>query len=92
MRSIMLNNFCLFENFLDIINNEHYLITCTKYHSFNMNDAHKISPANSVGLPVKVVWPTMFFLKKKQFCMAFGLATGQPTWESAHEVHLNYNI
>ena len=65
MWSIMLTNFCLFENNLDIINNEHYLITCAKYHSSNMNDVYTICPADSVGLPVKVIWPTAFFLKKK---------------------------
>ena len=31
MGSIMLNNFDLFKNFLDIINNDQYLITCAKY-------------------------------------------------------------
>ena len=65
MQSIMLNNFCLFENFLDIINNEHYLITCAKYHSSNMNDVHTVCLADSVSLPVKVIQPTTFFLKKK---------------------------
>ena len=40
MQSIMLNIFNLIENFLDIINNEHYLITCAKYYSSNMNDVH----------------------------------------------------
>ena len=46
---IILNN--LFENFLDIINNEYYLITCAKYHSSNMNDSHTICPADIVSLP-----------------------------------------
>ena len=52
----------------------------------------------------QLVWPTLLapqksctadcilFEKENDFCMAFGLATGWPTWESAHEVHLNYNI
>ena len=53
------------KNFLNIINNEHYLITCAKYHSSNMNDAHTICLADSVSLPAKVLWPTAFFLKKK---------------------------
>ena len=61
----MLNNFNLFENFLDIINNEHYLIICAKYHSSNVNNVHTTCPANIVGLPAKVVWLTTFFLKKK---------------------------
>ena len=65
MQSIIKIIFNLIENFLDIINNEYYLITCAKYHSSNMNDAHTVYLANIVGLPVKVVWPTAFFLKKK---------------------------
>ena len=65
MWSIMLNIFNLIENFLDIINNEHYLITCAKYYSFNVNDVQTIYPANVVALPTKVIWLTMFFLKKK---------------------------
>ena len=65
MQSIILNNFFLIENFLDIINNEHYMIMCAKYHSSNMNDACTICPTDIVGLPAKVVWPTTSFLKKK---------------------------
>ena len=65
MWSIMLNIFNLIKNFLDIINNEHYLIACAKYYSFNMNDACTVYLANIVGLPAKVVWPTAFFLKRK---------------------------
>ena len=57
--------FDLIENFLDIINNKHYLITCAKYYSSNMNDACTVYPANIVGLPSKVTWLTTFFLKKK---------------------------
>ena len=30
-----------------------------------MNDAHTVYLANIVGLSVKVIWPTAFFLKKK---------------------------
>ena len=92
MQSVMLNNFNLIENFLDNINNKHYLITCAKYYSSNMNDACTVYLADIVGLPAKVIWLTMFFLKKKYFHMAFALAIGQPTWESAHEVHLKFNI
>ena len=65
MQFIMLNNFNLFKNFVDIIINEHYLIICAKYHSSNMNNVHTICPADMVSLPAKVVWPTAFFLKKK---------------------------
>ena len=62
---VMLNNFNLIENFLDIINNKHYLITCAKYYSSNMNDVCTVYLANIVGLPAKVLWLTTFFLKKK---------------------------
>ena len=65
MQSVMLNNFNLIENILNIINNKHYLITCAKYYSSNMNDVCTVYPANIVGLPTKVVWPTAFFLNKK---------------------------
>ena len=65
MWSIMLNNFNLFENILDIINNEHYLITCAKYHSSNMNNVHTTCPADIVSLPAIVIQLTTFFLKKK---------------------------
>ena len=61
----MLNNFNLIENFLVIINNKHYLITCAKYYSPNMNDACTVYPADIVSLPAKVIWLTAFFLKKK---------------------------
>ena len=58
-----------------------------------MNDALTICPADFVSLPAKVVWPTAFFSKKKAiFCMAFVLAIGQPTWESAHESCWNIYI
>ena len=52
---IMQNNFNLFKNFLAIIDNEHYLIICAKYHSSKMNDVHTICPVNMVGLPAKVI-------------------------------------
>ena len=65
MQSIMLNIFNLIENFLDIINNKHCLITCAKYYSSSVDDAHTIYPANIVDPPAKVVQPTTFFLKKK---------------------------
>ena len=65
MLSIMLNNFDLFKNFLDIINNDQYLIMCAKYYSSSMNDAYTTNPADIVGPPEKVVQPTAFFLKKK---------------------------
>ena len=35
------------------------------YYNSSMNDVHTICPANIVGQPAKVVWPTAFFLEKK---------------------------
>ena len=84
--------FNLIENIFDIINNKHCLITCTKYYSSSLNDAHTIYLADIVSPPAKVIWPTTFFLKENDFHMAFVLAIGWPTQESAHEVHLKYNI
>ena len=55
MWSIMLNNFNLIENFLDIINNKHYLITRAKYYSSDMNNVQTVYAANIVSLPTKVV-------------------------------------
>ena len=65
MQSIMLSNFDLFKTFLDIINNDQYMISCAKYYSSSMNNACTACPADIVGLPAKVIWPTTFFLKKK---------------------------
>ena len=38
---------------------------CAKYGRFRMNDAHTISPTDSVGRPAKVAWSTALFSKKK---------------------------
>ena len=65
MQSVMLNIFNLIENFLDIINNKHCLITCAKYYSSSLNDAHTIYLGDIVGHPAEVVWPTAFLSKKK---------------------------
>ena len=94
MQSIMLNIFNLIENFLGIINNEHYLITCAKYHSFNVNDAHPIYPADVVGLPPckSHTADHVLFEKENDFRMAFVMAVAWPTWESALEVCLKYNM
>ena len=93
MQSIMLNIFNLIENFLDIINNKHCLITCAKYYSSSLNDAHTIYLANIVRPPCKShMADCILFKKENDFCMAFVLAISWPTWESAHEVHLKYNI
>ena len=64
MQSIILNIFNLVENFIDI-NNKCCLIMRAKYYNSSMNDAHTIYPADIVGHPAKIVWPTAFFLKKK---------------------------
>ena len=58
-----------------------------------MNDVHTIFLANSVSPPCKsCTADCILFEKENDFCTAFGLAASQPTWESAHEVQLNYNI
>ena len=78
MKSIMLNIFNLIENFLDIINNKHCLITCAKYYSSSMNDAHTIYLADIVGPPAKVhTADCILFEKENNFHMAFVLAIGQ---------------
>ena len=75
MRSIMLNNFDLFKNFLDIISNDQYLIMCAKYYSSSMNDVSTTCLADIVGPPAKVTWLTTFFSKKK---VIFVQLLGQP--------------
>ena len=93
MQSIMLTNSDLFKNFLDIINNNQYLITCAKYYSFSMNDVCTTCLANIVSPPCKShTADCILFEKESNFHMAFGSAAGWLTWESAHEVHLNYNL
>ena len=65
MQSITLNIIKLINNFIDIINNEYHMVVGAKYDSSIMNDAYTNYPADFVGLPTKVVWPTAFFFKKK---------------------------
>ena len=65
MWSITSNILNLIEKFLYINSNRYSEIICAKYDSSIMNDAYTVCPANYVGLPSKVVWPTAFFLKKK---------------------------
>ena len=85
--------FNLIEKILDIINNKHYLITCAKYHSSNMNDVHTVYPGRYCWPPSKSrMADHVLFEKENDFCTAFVLAIGWPTWESAHEVCLKYNI
>ena len=38
---------------------------CAKYGRSKMNDAHTISPVDSVGCPAKGIRSTALFLKKK---------------------------
>ena len=93
MQFIMSNIFNLIKNFIDIINNKHCPNMCAKYYSYIINDVHTIYPANIVGLPANIVWPTTFFFEKENnFCTAFVSAIGQPTQESAHKVYLENNI
>ena len=61
MWSITLNILKLIKNFIDIINNKYYMVVGAKYDSSIMNDVHTNYPANIVGLPAKVIWPTAFF-------------------------------
>ena len=58
-----------------------------------MNNVHTVCPANIVSLPHKsCMADCILFEKEDNFHMAFVSAAGQLTWESAYEVHLNYNI
>ena len=65
MQSITLNIFKLIKNCIDIINNKYYMVVGAKYDSSIMNDVHTNYPADSVGLPAKVIQLTVFFFKKK---------------------------
>ena len=65
MQSITSNILNLIDKFLYIINNRYSEIICAKYDSSIMNDVHTVCLADYVGLPAKVIWPTMFFSKKK---------------------------
>ena len=61
MQSIKSNILNLIEKFLYIINNRYSEIICAKYDSSVMNNACTVCPADYVGLPAKVIWPTMLF-------------------------------
>ena len=72
MWSIMSNILNLIEKFLYIINNRYSEIICAKYDSSIMNGVCTVCLADYVSLTAKVVWPTVFFSKKKViFCTAF---------------------
>ena len=54
-----------------------------------MNDACTVCLADFVSLPCKsCMADRILFEKESDFCMAFVLAIGWPTWESAHGLHL----
>ena len=57
----MKNILNLFKEKLYIIYAGHSEDMCAKYGRSRMNDAHTISPSDSVGLPTKVVRPTALF-------------------------------
>ena len=63
----------LFKELLYIIYAGHSKDMCAKYGRSRMNDAHTISPSDSVSLPAKVVQSTALFLQKKaifyDFCV-----------------------
>ena len=93
MRSIKLNIFSLIENFLDIISSKYYLMICAKYYSSSMNDAYTIITRPTLLAPCKShMADCTLFEKENDFCTAFVLAVSWPTQESAHEMHLKYNI
>ena len=57
-----------------------------KYDRSRMNDACTVCLADFVGLlAISHMTNHILFKKENDFCMAFVLATGQLTWESAHE-------
>ena len=82
----------LVKKLLYIINNGYSEIICAKYDGSRMNDACTVCLADFVSIPASHMANHILFEKESNFCMAFVLAASRPTWESAHEVHLNYNI
>ena len=85
----MKNILNLFEKFLYIINDRHSEVICAKYGRSRMNDRHMVCPAYFVGPPCKSCTADhILFKKESDFCMAFVLTVGWPTWESAHELCL----
>ena len=91
------NILSLFKEFLYIINDRHNKVMCAKYGRSRMNDACTVCPADFVGLPAKVVWPTTFFSKRKQFlynfCVGCQLADlGVSTWIAASKLNIYFGI
>ena len=62
---ITLNILILIKKLSYITNKGYSEIICTKYGGSRMNDVHTICLADIIGLPAKVVWSMVFFLKKK---------------------------
>ena len=53
---------------------------CAKYGRSRMNDAHTISPTDSVGRPAKVVTVDSIIIEKEDdFCTTFVSAAARPT-------------
>ena len=59
---------------------------CAKYGRSRMNDAHTISPTDSVGCPAKVVQSTALFSKKK---MIFVRLSCRPPAGRLSSQHMN---
>ena len=97
MQSVMSNIFNLIENFIDIINNKCCLIMGAKCYNSRMNDAHTICPADIVGCPAKVIWPTTFCLEKKSIfvwllCQLLASELGSQLmrciWKTTYNTHI----
>ena len=93
MQSVMSNILILTKKLPYIINNGYSVIICAKYDGSRMNDVHTACPTNIVGLPAKVIWLTVFFLKKKVIfvrllCQLLASQHGSQLMKSV----LNYNI
>ena len=57
-----------------------------KYGRSGVNDAHTMGPTDSVGHPVKVVWSTALFSKKKTI---FVRLSCQPSASRLRSQHMN---
>ena len=65
MQSVTQNNLIWIEKNFHIINAIYSEVLIAKYGGSRINEAHTVCPADFVGLPAKVIWPTTFFLKKE---------------------------
>ena len=77
------------ENFFYIIYARHSKDMCTKYGRSRMNDAHIISPTDSVGCPAKVAQSTALFSKKK---MIFVRLSCRPLAGRLRSQHMNIHL